>query len=141
MLLFCYRLANPDYARLEIMRASWETFTENPVLGVGPGQLGDAINRHLIVPTIAGTAQYNGHNLVIDSLAEMGLPAGLALLAMVGVVLRRAWLSVRGCPTAFNVGVWVALMAAVMHNMIEASFEGPQFQVVFWAIAAMAGSE
>lgn len=139
--LFAYRLENPDYTRAEIMQASWESFMDNPVLGVGPGQLGDAINHHLIVPTIAGPHQYNAHNLVIDSLAEMGLPTGLALLAMVGVVLRRAWVAAATHATAFNVAVWVALLAAVMHNMVEASFEGQQFQVVFWAVAAMTGTE
>ena len=137
---FAYRLENPDYTRMEIMKASWQAFLENPVLGVGPGQLGNAIDHHLVVPTIASGGQYNGHNLVIDSLAEMGLPAGLALLAMVGTVLWRAWRSVVTHSTAFNVAVWVALLAAVLHNMVEASFEGPQYQVVFWAVAAMAGS-
>ncbi|MGO9086141.1 MAG: O-antigen ligase family protein [Candidatus Sulfotelmatobacter sp.] len=139
--LFAYRLENPDYTRQEIMQASWEAFAENPVLGVGPGQLGDAINHHMMVPTIAGDRQYNGHNLIIDSLAEMGLPTGLALLAMVGVVLRRAWVSVVTRATALNVAVWIALLASVLHNMVEASFEGPHFQVAFWAVAAMAGSQ
>ena len=137
--LFAFRFENPDYTRIEIIRASWNTFMENPVLGIGPGELGDAINHHMIVPTIAGDRQYNAHNLVIDSLAEMGLPTGLALLAIVGIVLRNAWIAVRKAPSAFNVGVWVALLAGVMHNMVEASFEGPQFQVVFWTVAAMAG--
>jgi len=139
VVLFVYRWENPDFGREEIMKASWEAFTENPVLGVGPGQLGDAIDHHLIVPA-ADASQYNGHNLIIDSLAEMGLPTGLALLAMVGVVLRRAWVSVVTHATAFNVAVWIALLASVMHNMVEAAFEGPHFQVVFWAVAAMAGS-
>lgn len=137
---FVYRWENPDYGRQEIMKAAWEAFTENPVLGVGPGQLGDAIDHHLIVPA-ADTGQYNGHNLIIDSLAEMGLPTGLALLAMVGIVLRRAWVSVVTHASAFNVAVWIALLASVMHNMVEASFEAPQFQVVFWSVAAMAGSK
>jgi O-antigen ligase len=138
--LFLYRWENPDDARVEIMHASWEAFLENPVLGVGPGELGDAINHHLIVPTIAGGHQYNAHNLVIDSLAEMGLPTGLALLFIVALVLRKAWLAVAADASALNVAVWVALLAAVMHNMVEASFEGEQFQVVFWTVAAMAGN-
>src|SRR5277367_3530662 len=52
--LFVYRLENPDHTRAEIMQASWQAFMENPVFGVGPGELGTAINHHLIVPTMAG---------------------------------------------------------------------------------------
>lgn len=138
--LFVYRIENPDYTRGEILQASWDSFVENPVLGVGPGQLGDAINHHMTVPTMVGDRQYNGHNLIIDCLAEMGLPAGLALLTLVGVALWRAWLAAATNATAVNVSIWIALLAAVMHNMVEASFEGPHYQVVFWAVAAMAGS-
>ena len=108
---------------------------------MGPGELGNAINHHLIVPTVAGEHQYNAHNLVIDSLAEMGLPAGLVLLFIVGWVLRTAWLAAATRATPWNVAVWVALLAALLHNMVEASFEGEQFQVVFWSVAAMAGSQ
>ena len=136
--LFAYRIERPDFAREEIMRASWEIFLENPLAGVGPGQLGEAINHQMVVPPYR-FRYYNAHNLVLDALAEMGLP-GLALLAMVGTVMWKAWAAVAGHPTAFNVAVWIALLAALMHNMVEASFEGQQFQVVFWAVAAMAGA-
>ncbi len=138
--LFLYRWENPDYTRVEIIHASWEAFLENPVLGVGPGELGGAINHHLMIPTIAGSHQYNAHNLVIDSLAEMGLPTGLALLFIVALVLRKAWVAVAAHASVSNVAIWVALLAAVLHNMVEASFEGEQFQVVFWTVAAMAGN-
>ena len=36
-----------------------------------------------------------------------------------------------------NVALWIALLAAVVHNMMEASFEEQQFQIVFWTVAAM----
>jgi len=42
-------------------------------------------------------------------------------------------------PNPLNAAVWLGLLAAVLHNMVEASFEGQQFQYVFWAVAAMAG--
>jgi O-antigen ligase len=138
--LFAYRLENPDFNRQEIMRASWESFTENPVLGVGPGQLGNALAQHMMVPPF-GANYYNAHNLIIDSLAEMGLPTGLALLTMVGILMRRAWVAAANHATPFNVAIWIALLAAVTHNMVEASFEGQQFQVVFWVVAAMVGRE
>ncbi len=136
--LFAYRLDNPDLTREEIMKASWETFKENPVLGIGPGQLGPAIAHHVIVPMYGGI-YYNAHNLILDALAEDGLPAGLALLTMVGIVLWKALNALLAQPNPLNAAVWLGLLAAVLHNMVEASFEGQQFQYVFWAVAAMAG--
>ncbi len=134
--LFAYRLENPDVAREEIIKAAWQSFTENPVLGVGPGQLGNAIAHHVMVP-VFGSVYYNAHNLILDALAENGLPAGLALLTMVGLVLHRAWMGLVTQPNPLAAALWVGLLAAVMHNMVEASFEGQQFQFVFWAVAAM----
>ena len=136
--LIVSRLTNPDLAREELMHATWQCFVENPLLGVGPGQLSDAIASHLMVP-FYGTLYANAHNLVLDAFAENGLPGGLVLLFMVGIVLRRAWIAVRTQPTALNIALWVSILAAVMHNMVEASFEGQQFQIIFWVVAALVG--
>jgi O-antigen ligase len=84
-----------------------------------------------------GTMYANAHNLVVDALAENGLPAGLVLLTMVGIVLRRAWVVAVAHPNALHIALWIALLAAVLHNLVEASFEGQQFQVIFWVVAAL----
>src|SRR5262249_15759257 len=69
--LIGYRWENADLGRADLMRASLQTFEENPVLGVGPGQLGRAISSHFIVPDY--DQQYvNAHNLVLNALAEYG---------------------------------------------------------------------
>jgi O-antigen ligase len=138
--LFAYRMVNPDLAREELMRATWHCFLENPFLGVGPGQLSGAIAHRLMVP-FYGTMYANAHNLVLDALAENGLPAGLALLAMIGIVLRRAWFAVTREASPLNIALWSAIVAALTHNMVEASFEGQQFQVVFWIVAALVGGK
>ncbi|HEU0047915.1 MAG TPA: O-antigen ligase family protein [Nitrososphaera sp.] len=131
-----YRLENADETRPQLMKGAWESFTENPVLGVGPGQVGNAIASHMMVPTY-DPQHMNAHNLVLDALAENGLPAGFALLTMVGIILYRAFMIAALQPSALSVGLWVAFLAAVIHNMVEASFEGQQFQVIFWAVAGM----
>ena len=135
--LVVYRWTNPDLSRAELMKVSWQSFQENPVLGVGPGQLGEAMASRMVVPDYS--QQYmNSHNLIVNALAENGLPAGLALLAMVGVVLYRALKRAVIHSTPLDVALWLALFAAVIHNMVEASFEGLQFQVVFWTVVGMA---
>lgn len=134
--LMMYRWDNTDLSRIQLLRASWESFSENPVLGVGPGQLGRAIAAHVMVPDY--NQQYmNSHNLIFDALAESGLASGLALLSMVGVVLFRAFRTAATHRTALDVALWCALLAAVIHNMVEASFEGEQFQVIFWTVCGV----
>jgi O-antigen ligase len=134
--LIADRFENPDQSRPELMQGAWDSFKEHPVLGVGPGQLGKAIALHMTVPDY--NSQYmNAHNLLLDALAENGLAAGVALLTMVGIVLYRALLIALFRPTSLNVALWVALLAAVIHNLMEASFEEQQFQIVFWTVAAM----
>lgn len=134
--LFAYRIANPDERRWELMAASWEAFKENPMLGVGPGQLGNAI---LHSASDVPSAQFlTSHNLVLNALAENGLITGLVFLAMIGIVLYRACAAAVTQPTALNVALLVALLAATLHNMVEASIVGEQFQLVLWAVAAIA---
>lgn len=135
--LISVRLAHADVDREELLFDSWKSFVANPLLGVGPGQIGNAIATQMLVPD--DDAQYvNAHNLVMNALAENGLLAGIALLSMVGIVLIRALKNALANPTALNVALWIALLASLIHNMVEAPFEGQQFQVLFWMIAAMA---
>jgi O-antigen ligase len=137
--LIAYRWVNPDLSRRELLQASWRSFVDNPVLGVGPGQLGRAIAHRVSVPD--NNWQYvNAHNLVLNSLAENGCFGGAALLLMIGIVLWTAFRNAAAHPTALNLALFVALVAAIMHNMVEASFEGQQFQVVFWTVAGMIGN-
>jgi O-antigen ligase len=134
--LIVYRWENPDLNRPELMQAAWRVFIENPVLGTGPGQLGYAIAQRFSVSD-EYTRNMNGHNLVLDALAENGFFGGAALLVMVGLVLWRAWKAVRWDYNPLAIALWVAILAVVLHNMIEPSFESQHFQIVFWTVAAM----
>lgn len=134
--LFAYRMANPDERRSELMAATWEVFKENPLVGVGPGQLGNAI---LYSATDVPSGQFlTSHNLVLNTLAENGLISGMVFLAIICIVLSRAYAAAAAQPTALNVALFLGLLAATLHNMVEASIDGEQFQIVFWAVAAIA---
>lgn len=137
--LVVYRLDNPDVSREELMRASWDTFKENPVLGVGLGQLGNAISHQEAAPP-DNVGHMNAHNLILDSLAENGFVGGTGFLVLIGVVVYRAWKTAYDHSTALNLALCIGLLAAVIHNMVEASIEGQEFQVVFWTVAAMIGN-
>lgn len=134
--LISYRWNNPDLGRKELLLASWDAFEQNPVLGVGPGQVGYAIAQRVSVPT--EEEQYlHAHNIVLDALAENGAIGGLIFLAMVAGVLFSAWKAASQSSSPLTVALFIAVCAAVLHEMVESSFPGEQFAVVFWVVAAV----
>jgi O-antigen ligase len=110
---------------------SWKGFVENPILGVGPGQLANVIERH------GGYPGANAHNTVLNTLGELGITAGGVLLFMLSLVIIRSWRKAWNERSAFAVAVCVSVTTAAIHNFVESSYAGEQFQVVFWAVAAL----
>ena len=134
--LISYRWNNPDLGRKELLLASWDAFEQNPVLGVGPGQVGYAITQRVSVPT--DDEQYmHAHNIVLDALAENGAVGGLIFLSMIAAVLFSAWKAATQSSSPLTVFLFIAVCAAVLHEMVESSFPGEQFAVVFWVVAGI----
>lgn len=134
--LISYRWNNPDFGRKELLLASWDAFEQNPVLGVGPGQVGYAIAQRVSAPT--DDEQYmHAHNLVLDALSENGAIGGLIFLAMIAAVLFSAWKAATHSSSPLTVALFIAVCAAVLHEMVESSFPGEQFSVVFWIVAGI----
>ena len=109
-------------------------FQANPFLGVDPGHLPTWIELHAVEYEILGM---NAHNLVLNALGEMGVLGGIPLLLIVALLLVRVWRNAWTCKTPLAVALCVSFTAVLLHNMVEASFEGEQFQIVFWIIAAL----
>lgn len=133
-----YRLDNPDEKRLDIARASLAAFVDHPILGVGPGQIGTAIKEQGRAGDNDIHEQYlTSHNLILDAFAENGLLPGLALLTMVGLVIRSAWKKAITNTNPLSVGLFAGVLAALLLDMVEGPFGGEQFQVIFWTVAAL----
>lgn len=138
--LITFRLNNPDEGRKELMLASVDAFLHNPVLGVGPGQIGTAITQRVQSPALISDsrAQFlSSHNIILDALGENGLIPGVALLAMVALVLRSAWKHASTDPNPLSIGLFAGVVAAILMTMVEGPYLGEQFQVVFWSVAAL----
>lgn len=135
--LYELKFANSDPRRLDLMRETWMDFQANPLLGVGPGQLPTWIELHGVEYQILGM---NAHNLILNALGEMGVLGGIPLLLIICLLLVRVWRNAWTRRTPFAVALCVSFTAVLMHNMVEASFEGEQFQIVFWTIAALVPS-
>jgi O-antigen ligase len=132
--LYELKIATSDQRRIDLMREAWTDFEENPILGVGPGQLATWVKLHGVEDVYSGM---NAHNLVLNALGEMGLLGGLPLLLIVGLLLVRVWRNAWNLKTPLAAALCVSFTAVLLHNMVEASFEGEEFQIVFWTVAAL----
>jgi len=74
--------------------ASARMIAETPLTGVGAGNFGAA---YLTVRDVRGEeAVKNPHNVIVHALAEFGVPAGVAFLGILGVMLVRSARPARG---------------------------------------------
>lgn len=132
--LYELKFANSDLRRIDLMRETWSDFEDNPMLGVGPGQLATWIKLHGVEDVLSGM---NAHNLVLNALGEMGILGGVPVLLIVGLLLVRVWRDAWNLRTPLAVALCVSFTTVILHNMVEASFEGEEFQIVFWTVAAL----
>jgi O-antigen ligase len=131
-----FRLHNPDYARVLLWNIAWEKFTENPILGIGPNCI------YIYNEQLRHEPERNTHNFVLNNLAEVGLVGSIPFLTLITVVCVRAYRLCRDsrCDSharPIAAGMFVGLMGTVMHGMVEPTFPGPEYSVVFWIFVAL----
>jgi putative inorganic carbon (HCO3(-)) transporter len=119
-------------ARVTMMKGAFGMIREHPGLGVGPGQFG-----HNYSATLAA----HPHNSVLQFLAEYGLIAGgaaVALLAMLGlhaiVVIRAAPIPATG-GGAVNLFVAAALIMGLIDSLFSGNLTMPHSQILFCVVA------
>jgi len=128
-----FNLAGSKSDRLAIWSEAWQMFLQAPLLGVGFGEF-TWNHFHLSeqAPEIVRGALYNHcHNIVLQVLAELGLPAVMLLVG--GVVL---WLRRLVKADDFTAEKWwvLALLSVLaIHSMLEY----PLWYAYFLGIAAI----
>ncbi len=73
--------------RLQIWRASLISIEKNPILGVGLGNYVRVLDEKVSAAKKGASA----HNLYLDFASEIGLAGAVALVAVFGLILKRAW--------------------------------------------------
>jgi O-antigen ligase len=123
--------------RLERWRQTWTIFKENPIFGIGIGNLGYHL-KHKI------TSIVSAHNLFLGSLAETGI-IGFSLLLL--LIISSSVLLVRNCIrikmsffNCFSWGIFAALIGVLVHSMVEPNLEGYQFSLIFWSLIGVSFS-
>ena len=117
--------------RYDYWRVAWTTFRDEPLHGVGAGNYG--------VPYFANRRQSEDirqpHSIELQTLSELGIPGGLALLALIGCATtglvirgrrgRRGRRASRGAGACRRCGRDVLPMARSHERRLDASGTGP----------------
>jgi len=111
-------------ARQIMWRTGWRMVRAHPWLGVGPERVGPDFKRYLPPDVVLLPEAFYGHlhNLYIHYAAERGIPAVVALLWLLGRVLRDHW---RALPRAapHDRFLVLAVLAVTLGLMAAGAFE------------------
>lgn len=123
--------------RHDFWRVAVDSFGEEPLAGIGAGSYEFAWERH----REGEQPVHDAHSLYFESFAELGLVGGLAVLAMVGVLLWTGFAAWRGAPPHQR-DRQAALLATMLALAVGAAFdwfwEIPGVGVVFFMAAGAA---
>lgn len=120
--------------RLEYWRAALGIMRDNTGLGTGLGTY------HLVFPEHQQDPRFYSkfaHNFPLQTGAEMGLPGLAAALGLLGALAfygLRAMARARGTGEyGLAVGLAAALLASILHNLVELDWYIPAIGNLFWA--------
>jgi len=120
--------------RVNFYKDVWQMFLDNPVVGVGIGNLG-------YHSTFVIVAHSSAHNIILGLLGETGIPGALLFISLMFYIV---FYFVRSFSTEKNhstkILLWSflsSLMGVYIHSMMEPNFEGFQFSILFWTALAL----
>jgi O-antigen ligase len=133
--MLLYRLDAPDYSRLELWKVAWEAFVTHPLFGIGPNSM------YIYNRQFADDVLYS-HNFILSTLSELGLAGGVSFFLLLGVLIRRSYrlcLSTLADPKLKHIalGLFVGLLSTLAHGLVEPTFPGQQYEVIFWICMAL----
>lgn len=133
--MIVYRADNPDLKRLDLWMIAWKEFLHNPVLGVGPYCI-YIYNRQFAVDDL-----YT-HNFVLNALADLGLVGAIPFIMLIVTLVRRSYKSCLAMSVDLrfrwiSIGLFVGLISTLIHGLVEPTFPGREYSVVFWVCASL----
>jgi tetratricopeptide (TPR) repeat protein len=113
-------LSGRDLSKLGIAKTAFRLVRDAPVFGVGRGAF------ETVFPSVRTDAGYftftNPENIAAQWLVEWGVPASLVAACLLGWGLRLRTVLNAARPAA---GVWAALVATVLHELVDYHLEVP----------------
>lgn len=124
-----------DEDRIVLWQKAIETFKENPVLGVGPGQFVNYTHESGV-----DNSRLGAHSTYLQELAEGGILGALPIFALVYIALRRCYRAARFTYDSVQVSIWIGLLASMIHNAFDSLFWTQHFQALFWLLLLISAS-
>lgn len=120
------------FTRFNFYEDTWNIFLNNPIVGVGFGNLG--LHSQFIVPVASA------HNIVLGMLGETGIIGAILFMSIIGRVMWESLAKFRAEKNdSLRILRWScisAIIGVVLHSMLEPNFESMQFSVMVWSFIA-----
>jgi O-antigen ligase len=104
-----------DAARIEIYQYAWDLFKQNPLFGTGSFTAGYYLTQGLNAPLLK-----HFHNFIMQMLATVGSIGFLAFSFLIIAIIKKAF-----SKSIFNICVLFAVMAMVIHGLMDNTFHNP----------------
>lgn len=130
-------------SRLAYWSAAVAMAAERPLTGVGPGRFGEESVNYIRAETTQRLREPVTHNSYLEVLAESGLPALLAFLALLagtGVTLRRVRARYRERGDDRGARLASALQGALVAAVVAGMFLSAAVIVAFWLVTGLAAA-
>jgi putative inorganic carbon (hco3(-)) transporter len=120
--------------RVNFYKDVWQMFLDNPVVGVGIGNLG-------YHSTFVIVAHSSAHNIILGLLGETGIPGALLFISLMFYIVfyfTRSFSNEKNHSTKILLWSFLSSLVGVyIHAMMEPNFEGFQFSILFWTALAL----
>ena len=127
------------FVRLQLWQSAWQMALDHPWLGVGPDNFLYAFRSHYLLPAAWQEPNLNHpHNWLLDWWTRLGLPGlGLALIFF-GFMIKRLWQGLQeAAQPVLCLGLLAAVVAALAHGLIDASYALPDLMIVWVLLACL----
>ena len=122
--------------RILIWKASWAMWRDHPWLGVGPGAFSAVYPRYRLPEATEPVVAF-AHNLLLNTLAEMGIFGLLGLGTMIGTWYLRAARAMRtGRDPALVAALLASLSALLVHQLFDGTAWSLQAGIGLWFLGA-----
>ena len=127
-------------ARPLLWDSAWRMIADNPVLGVGPDNFLYHYPDYIRPEAWAEPNISHAHNIALDTWLTLGIPGLVVLVGVLAayaltwrVALRRA----TGGSRAFVFGLGGAMLATLVHGIVDSSLSPPELAANFWVVVAL----
>ena len=127
-------------ARPLLWDSAWRMIADNPVLGVGPDNFLYHYPDYIRPEAWAEPNISHAHNIALDTWLTLGIP-GLVVLVAVLAVYARTWRAAlrrsASGSRALVYGLGGAMLAILVHGIVDRSLYLPELAATFWVIVAL----